>query len=140
MSYGSLAEWRIYASQRGDDAPANATDTAAGQALLRAQDYIRINYVGRFQNAACNADMPEVAEAVYIAASIELVTPNFWTKTITLSEVKLLTKVDAIEWTPIKSDGGIDSMVPKSSAIEGLLGKCMTAALDASRGAGVYSI
>ena len=140
MSYGTLPDWRAYASQRGDDAPANATDALAGQALLRAQDYIRINYVGRFTNASCSVDMPEVAEAVYVAASLELATPNFFTKTITVSDVKILTKVDAIEWTPVKTDGGMDAMLPKSSKIEALLGACVTGGAESTKHVGIYSI
>lgn len=140
MSYGTLTEWRAYASLRGDDAPANATDVLAGQALLRAQDYVRINYVGRFTKSTCSVDMPEVAEAVYVAASLELATPDFFTKTVTMSDVKILTKVDAIEWTPVKTDGGIDAVLPKSSKIEALLGSCVTGGDESVHRVGVYSI
>ena len=115
--------WRAYALLRGNNAPTDATDLDAESALVRAFDYIRTRYVIRYD---LEDDDSRVTEASYIAANYELATPGFWTTTFTASQIKVLTKVDAIQWTPIKSDdGGLslfgDGQLPTDPAIHALL-------------------
>ena len=136
MTYGTIADWRTYAAERGNNAPTAAADDVATQALIRASDYIRMHYVMRF-GSQCSETDAAVVEATYIAASHELTTPGFFTTAITLSQAKVLTKVDAIQWTPIKSDAGIDSMIPTSSAIDALLGHCVAKKATGMRHIGI---
>lgn len=116
--YGTVAGWVTYAGLRGltvADTPASA------QALVRASDYIRTRYVMRFL-ADYDDTAPEVEEATYIAAAFELTTPGFWATTFTPSQVKVLTGVGSIKWTPVTSGkGDADDMLPTSPAIEALL-------------------
>ncbi len=116
--YGTLADWTTYAALRGLTVPNEATST---QALVRASDYIRTRYVMRFL-ADYDDTAPEVEEATYIAAAFELTTPGFWATTFTPSQVKVLTGVGSIKWTPVTSGkGDADDMLPTSPAIEALL-------------------
>ncbi|WP_375553390.1 hypothetical protein [Roseovarius mucosus] len=116
--YGTVAGWITYAGLRG----LTVADTAASaQALVRASDYIRTRYVMRFL-ADYDDTAPEVEEATYIAAAFELTTPGFWATTFTPSQVKVLTEVKGIKWTPVTSGkGDADDMLPTSPAIEALL-------------------
>lgn len=120
MIYGNITDWRAYASERGDSGPTDAADATASAALLRASDYIRTRYVIR---AGLLDTDPNVIEATYIAASIDLPSPGFWAKTFTAKDTKVLTKVEGISWTPIKANGyvGSDAILPTSPAIEALL-------------------
>lgn len=126
MAYGDLAGWRAYALARGDTAPTFASDLTAGQALTRAQDYIRWTYVERF-SSGCTLPDATIAEAEYIAASAELAEPGYWTKIYTPSQQKVLTRVGEISWTPVegKTYDQADMARPVSTAIEAILGKCM---------------
>jgi hypothetical protein len=115
--YGTVTDWIIYAGLRGVTV---VDDAASAQALQRASDYIRTRYVLRMGNP--DTTDPAIVEATYIAAGYEITTPGFWAKTFTGSQVKVLTKVDAIQWTPV--DGGMkgaDAMLPTSPAIDALL-------------------
>lgn len=116
--YGTVADWIAYAADRGLTV---ADDAASTQALVRASDYIRTRYVLRFL-ADYDDTAPEVEEATYIAAAFELETPGFWATTYTPSQVKVLTGVGSIKWTPVASGkGDADEMLPTSPAIEALL-------------------
>ncbi|WP_226780340.1 hypothetical protein [Oceaniglobus trochenteri] len=118
--YGNIDDWRAYATARGNSAPADASGADATAALTRASDYIRTRYVLRMGDVD-EAD-PAIVEATYIAAGYELATPGFWSKTFTGSQAKVLTKVDAIQWTPVDSGvRGVDGMLPMSPAIDALL-------------------
>ena len=110
--YGTLAGFRSYASDRGNSAPADAEDAAASAALLRGDDYIRMNYVPRL-----SAGVTEEAleEASYIAAGLELTTPGFFSKTFTAGERKVLTGVGDIRWTVLP--GAEDDAAPVSTLI-----------------------
>lgn len=121
-SYGTIAGWRAYATERGNQAPTLVADPLATAALTRASDYIRTRYVLRMR-AGTTGTEPEVVEATYIAASLDLAAPGFWSKTYTASQVKVLTRVDSISWTPVAQSGGMfaDDMLPTSPAIEALL-------------------
>lgn len=126
MSYGTLSGWRAYALERGDSAPTDATDSDASAALARAVDYIKWTYLERFLTGCIVADAT-IAEAEYIAASAELATPGFWSKTYTPGQQKVLTKVDAIGWTPVSMQvhDQSDLARPVSTQIEAMLGRCM---------------
>ena len=127
MIYGTIADWREYASDRGNEAPTEATDPVAQAALQRASDYIRFAYVSQFI-AGCTISDDVIAEAAYIAASLELETPGFFTRTYTPSEQKVLTGVGSIRWTPTGMDGALtemDGATPVSTAIDGMLRQCM---------------
>lgn len=116
--YGTVADWIDYAADRGLTV---ANDAASTQALVRASDYIRTRYVLRFL-ADYDDTAPKVEEATYIAAAFELETPGFWAATFTPSQVKVLTGVGSIKWTPVTSGkGDADDMLPTSPAIEALL-------------------
>lgn len=118
MSYGTVADWITYAALRGLTV---ADDAASAQALVRASDYIRTRYVIRFL-ADYDDTAPEVEEATYIAAAFELTTPGFWAATFTPSQVKVLTGVGSIKWTPVGGAGNQpDDMLPTSPAIDALL-------------------
>ncbi len=122
--YGTLIDFRAYATERGDTAPTAATDPAATAALVRASDYIRTRYVIRFGIASPDTD-PNVIEATYIAARREIATPGFWTTTFTPTGVKTLVQVDSIRWQPAeKAQGGFygrDLVTPMDPAIDALL-------------------
>ena len=122
--YGTLTDWRAYATLRGNTAPTAASDADATAALVRASDYIRTRYVMRF-SASYDGTSPEVIEATYIAASLDLASPGIWATTYTPSQAKVLTEVKGIKWTPIGSTAGImtdgDAMLPTSPAIDALL-------------------
>jgi hypothetical protein len=122
--YGTLADFRSYATARGDNAPTAATDDAATAALVRASDYIRTRYVLRM-----GLDEPEsdanVIEATYIAARREIATPGFWSTTYTPTAVKTLVQVDSIRWQAAdRAQAGLygrDLVVPMDPAIDALL-------------------
>jgi hypothetical protein len=117
--YGTVAGWIAYAAARGLTVADNA---AAAAALVRASDYIRTRYVIRF-SADYDDSAPQVEESAYIAAAYELETPGFWSATFTPSQVKVLTKVGGIQWTPVQMGGlsASDAMTPVSPAIDALL-------------------
>lgn len=124
--YGNIADWRAYATARGNSAPADATDPLATAALTRASDMIRLRYVPNFlpgygiDFVPPGSDMPLVEEAAYIAASIELKTPGFFSKTYTAAEQKVLTAVDSIKWTVVGSATGVYASFPVSTLIDAL--------------------
>ena len=117
--YGTVAGWIAYAALRGLTVADNAASAAA---LVRASDYIRTRYVIRF-SAEYDETAPQVEEAAYIAAAYELTTPGFWATTFTSSQVKVLTGVGNIRWTPVQVSGmaGADTVLPVSPAIDALL-------------------
>lgn len=120
--YSDIDAWREYAAARGNDAPGDATDTLASQALQRASDYIRTRYVIP-QSLAAASDV--VIEAVHIAASYELTKPGFWSTTFTPAQQKVLTEVKGIKWTVSANaarNTGHDAQTPVSPAIDALFG------------------
>lgn len=120
MTYGTLADWRAYAFDRGESMPTSASDAEANAALLRASDYIRTRYVLRMTGV--EEDDPAVVEATYIAASIDLGEPGFWTATYDKDDATVMTGVGTIRWTPIEGlDNGSDAMQPTSPMIDALL-------------------
>ena len=120
--YSTIADWRTYATARGNSAPADAIDTLATQALQRASDYIRTRYVLPL-NLSDTAD--NVIEATHIAAGYELTTPGFWSKTFTPAQQKVLTGVGNIRWSVSGNatmEKGYNGQVPVSPAIDALFG------------------
>lgn len=124
--YGTLVEFRAYATERGNSAPTLATDTAATASLVRGSDYIRTRYVIRFIEGFDDT-IPEVEEATYIASQRELTTPGFWAKTYTPGEAKTLVKVDTIQWQHndrvARGVYGADLVVPVDPMIDALLAR-----------------
>ena len=114
----TIAGWITYAGLRGLTV---ADNPASAQALVRASDYIRTRYVLRF-SSEYDIDSSQAVEAIYIAASLELATPGFWSKTFTASQVKVLTEVKGIKWTVADTGmNGVDAQLPMSPAIDALL-------------------
>lgn len=109
----SVANWITYAGLRGLTV---ADDTASEQALVRGQDYITFNYVSRLL-PQYDETLSVIESAVYEAAAVELATPNFFSKTYTPDEKKVLTQVGSMKWTTVKN-GGRDSSIPVSTKIE----------------------
>lgn len=124
--YGTIADWRSYATARGDSAPASAADADATAALVRASDYIRIRYVANLLPAydttlqPTGYDYPLVEEATYIAAGLELATPGLFSKTFTEAERKVLTEVKGIKWSVVGDGSKTYSAFPTSTLIDAM--------------------
>jgi hypothetical protein len=124
--YGMIADWRSYATARGNSAPTDATDALATAALTRASDYIRLRYAANLLPSydpvtftPTGSTLPLTEEAAYIAANLELATPGFFAKTYTEAESKVLTGVGTIKWT-VTGKGGTYAYMPTSSLIDAL--------------------
>lgn len=124
--YGTLAEWRAWATARGNSAPTDATDADATAALVRASDYVRLRYVANLLPGydvslqPAGFDYPLVDEATYIAAVLELTTAGFFSKTYTASEQKVLTGVGSIRWTVTGDADKTYGAMPVSTLIEAM--------------------
>ena len=124
--YGTIADWRAYATARGNSAPADAPDGDATAALMRASDMIRLRYVPLLLSGygvdftPTGSDLPLVEEASYIAAGLELETPGFFSKTYTASEQKILTQVQSIRWQVVGDAKGTYAAMPVSTLIDAL--------------------
>jgi hypothetical protein len=124
--YGDLAGFRAYATARGNEAPADATDALATAALVRGSDHVRMRYVSNLLPSygvdftPAGHDLPIVEEGAYIAAVLELATPGFFAKTFTAAEQKVLTGVDSIRWTVVGDAGGTYAAMPVSTSIAAL--------------------
>ena len=84
MTYTTTAAWLDYASQRRDSVPGEAGPGDQEAALMRAEDYIRLHYVARFLPGLdlARADVAAaLAEAVHLAASVEVRQPHAFTAT-----------------------------------------------------------
>lgn len=120
--YSAIADWRTYATARGNSAPEDASDTDAQAALQRASDYIRTRYV---LPLGLTGTADNVIEATHIAAGYELTTPGFWSTTFTPAQQKVLTEVKGIRWQVSGNatmDKGYQAQVPVSPAIDALFG------------------
>lgn len=125
--YGDLTGFRAYALARGDSAPTNASETLATAALVRGSDMIRLRYLPNLIAAGYasdftpgGSDLPLTEEAAYIAASLELATPGFFSKTFTASEQKALVQVDKIRWQVTGDASGTYAAMPVSTLIDAL--------------------
>lgn len=126
-AFGTLSGFRAYALARGDNAPTEASDGLASAALMRGSDMVRLRYVANLcgydiASIPAGSDLPIVEEAAYIAASLELATPGFFSKTYTAAESKVLTEVKGIKWTVVGKTEGAHAYMPSSSLIEALFG------------------
>lgn len=117
--YGTLADWRSYATARGNSAPTDATDTLATAALVRASDHIKYRYVANLL-VGYDETLSVVEPATYEAAALELATPGFFSKTYTPAEQKVLTGVDKIRWTVTGKAGEKYAAQPVSTIIEAM--------------------
>lgn len=124
--YGTLEGWRAYATARGDNAPTTANDALATAALVRGSDHVRFRYVANLLTGygvdftPTGHDLPIAEEGAYIAASLELATPGFFTKTFTAAEQKVLTGVGSIKWTVTGEASGTYAAMPVSTSIHAL--------------------
>ena len=116
----TVAGWIAYAGERGTTI---ADDQASAEALIRGTDYITYHYVGRFASGY-TIDSPNVDEAIYEAAALELATPGFFAKTFTPADRKVLVQVDSIRWQPVGGgQTGVIGSTPVSTKIEAMLGQ-----------------
>lgn len=118
MSYGTVADWRVYATARGNSAPTEATDPVASAALQRASDYVYFHY----ETKAFRTIPEELLEvAAYEVANVELASPGFFRKAYTPAEAKVLTEVDGIKWTVTGKATDAASMMPTLGIVETML-------------------
>ena len=68
------------------------------------------------------SELPIVEEAAYIAASLELATPEFFSRTFTAAESKVLVEVKSIKWQVVGKTEGAYAYMPSSSLIDALFG------------------
>lgn len=106
---------RAYANWSGDDLARTA-------ALRRGQDFIAGEYNHRWLVTFDNAAAPEVVKfAIIEAARRELVAPGSLQPDLTMGREKVLTAVEGIKWTPLKSDAKAADLMPYLRAIRNLL-------------------
>lgn len=117
--YGTLNGWRGYAAARGDTAPTAASDADANAALLRASDHIKYRYVANLL-PGYDESLEVVEYATYVAASIELATPGFFSKTYTPGEQKVLTEVKGIKWSVVGDASKSYAAQPTSTLIDAM--------------------
>ncbi len=130
---GTLADFRTFATARGNSAPVAASDADATAALVRATDYIQLRYVNLFRTGCSGTDIATgynlltLAEVgAYIAAQFELTTADFFNQTYTPSQQKALTGAGSIRWTVVgdKANGAFSSS-PTSTLLESLYFDCV---------------
>ena len=120
----TISDWVTCAGERGSTVP---DSTASAQALVRAEDYINYSYVARFIYPF-DATSPNVEDAIYEAANLELKTVGFFTKTFTPSEQKTLTEVKGIKWTVTGGKSNERAALlatPRSTLIDAMLAPYM---------------
>ena len=134
MTYTTTAAWLDYASQRRDSVPGEAGPGDQEAALMRAEDYIRLHYVARFLPGLdlARADVAAaLAEAVHLAASVEVRQPHAFTATFTPADQKMLVKLEGLEWEAVGEASGSESRADlatlKHSSIESLLAPYLAA-------------
>lgn len=130
----TVAAWITYAADRGVTV---ADDAASAQALVRASDYITAFYVDKFYPVTDPLPDPlpdAVDAATYIAAGLELTTPNFFSKTYTPDQQKVLTEVKGIKWQVTGQAKGAAGATPVSTMIDALLSRYMGAGSGAVGG------
>ncbi len=117
MIYGDTEGVKAYWTARGVGTLGD--DLAISAALQRASDFIRFHYVAEFVALAPD---DVIIEATYEAAKIEIDTPNFFNRTYTPAEAKVLTEVKGIKWEVV-GKGREGAMTPVSTMIEARLGQ-----------------
>ena len=86
----------------------------------------RTNAVDRYGNALSGIPA-RVINASYQAAYLEALKPGFLFKTYTPGQNKVLTEVKGIKWQVVGDKTSNTSMIPVSTAIEGILQPILTA-------------
>ena len=112
----TTAGWIAYAAEAGD-VVADDADSAA--ALVRAGRYIQRTFLASREYSGIPDAIAD--EATYEAATLELATPGFWSRTFTPDQQKVLTKVDTIQWTVIGNASGAMGATPVSTAIDAMM-------------------
>lgn len=104
---GTVEDWKAYALARGlvIETATEPDMLQASAALTRASDHITFAYVAKFL-PGYDATSPNVEQATYEAAALELETPGIFSAVFTPSQQKVLTEVKGIRWTVT---GGTDS-------------------------------
>jgi len=103
---GTLADFRAFHTERGNAAPAAASDADATSALVRGSDYVRRAFC-----LVVEETDERVIEAAYAASGFELPAPGFW---VSQDSGKVLTQVGEIGWTLREADGPKpDAMTPR---------------------------
>lgn len=123
--YGTIAGWRAYATARGDNLPTAASDVLATAALVRASDYVRARYIANlFPGKSADTipsgyTLPLGEEGAYIAASFELATPGFFSKTFTPAQQKVLTKAGSVSWSVVgEGANSVYGAMPTSTLLD----------------------
>jgi hypothetical protein len=120
----TIAGWIAYAAARGATVVNNAASAAA---LVRGEDHIRFHYVARFL-PGYDETAPNVEEAIYEAAALELATPGFFSTAFTPAQQKTLTRAGSIAWTVTGSTDSTDAWAnatPTSTKIAAMLAPYM---------------
>jgi len=112
----TTAGWIAYAAEAGD-VVADDADSAA--ALVRAGRYIQRTFLASREYSGIPDAIAD--EATYEAATLELATPGFWSRTFTPDQQKVLTKVDTIQWTVTGNASGAMGATPVSTAIDAMM-------------------
>jgi hypothetical protein len=95
--YGTLAGWIAYASDRGFSQPADAVESDALAAMVRASDYIKYKYVANLL-PGYDETFQVVIDATYEASLLELLSPGVFNRTVDFDKRKVLVQVDTIRW------------------------------------------
>jgi hypothetical protein len=116
----TVAEADAYAASRG--LTWSGDNTAKTAALRRGQDYIAGEYNRKWLVGFTDATAPDVVKyAIVEAATREITTPFGLTPDVRMGSAKVLTGLDTLKWTPLKSDPKAADMKPTIFAIRGLL-------------------
>lgn len=130
LTFDTLAltvdEADAYAAARGISSWTGAAPDKTA-ALRRGQDYIAGEYNARWTVEFTDADAPDAVKyAITEAAIREIVTPFSLTPDLVPGREKVLTGVEGITWTPLKTAGGVSGLKPFITAIELLLADITT--------------
>lgn len=140
-SYASVAQANTYFTDRAA-AAWTGTDAVKEAALIRATQWIdgrygdrwpgtrlnlreqaldwpRINVTDRDGAFVAHDEIPvEVINATCEAAIRELVTPGVLSPDITPGMIKVLTQVEGLQWTPLRTSAGVSDMTLTITAVD----------------------
>ncbi len=124
--YTTLSDWLAFAAARGDVLPAEASAEDQAAALQRGDDYVRRTYVSAFATSVdltSDEVLAALAEAVHLAAGLELASVGSLSATLTTANQKTLTKVGDLEWDVPKAseESPMRAATPRHTGIEALL-------------------
>jgi hypothetical protein len=116
----TIATADAYALSRG--LSWSGSDAVKTAALRRGQDWIAGTYNTRWLAEFTDATAPtDVQYAIVEAGVREMAQPGVLTPDVTPGREKILTGVKGIQWTPLRASGGVLSLLPFLSKVEGLL-------------------